>query len=81
MPPESKEDDLHERIGSFVSYLKQGQVHLYHYRQELLGKVRSFDLNLPFAFFRQLHGSYDVAFQTLQLLRRIVSQTRWSTAG
>ncbi|KAL9951985.1 hypothetical protein ACROYT_G044748 [Oculina patagonica] len=52
-PPESKEDDLHERIGSFVSYLKQGQ----------------------------LHGSYDVALQTLQLLRRIVSQTRWSTAG
>ncbi|PFX32201.1 translation initiation factor eIF-2B subunit beta-like [Stylophora pistillata] len=52
-PPESKGDDLHERIGSFVSYLKQGQ----------------------------LHGSYDVAFQTLQLLRRIVSQTRWSTAG
>lgn len=52
-PPESKEDDLHERIGSFVSYLKQGQ----------------------------LHGSYDVALQTLHLLRRIVSQTRWSTAG
>ena len=31
--------------------------------------------------FSQLHGSYDVALQTLHLLRRIVSQTRWSTAG
>lgn len=49
---ESK-DDLYERIDSFISFLKQGQ----------------------------LHGSYDIATQTLQLLRRIVSQTRWSTAG
>ncbi|CAH3044422.1 unnamed protein product [Porites evermanni] len=56
MPPpsaESKEDDLYERIESFVSLLKQGE----------------------------LHGSYAIATQTLQLLRRIVSQTRWSTAG
>lgn len=47
------EADLHERMESFFSYLKQGQ----------------------------LLGSYDVAMQTVQLCRRIVSQTRWGTAG
>lgn len=52
-PSAESKDDLYERIDSFISFLKQGQ----------------------------LHGSYDIATQTLQLLRRIVSQTRWSTAG
>lgn len=52
-PSAESKDDLYERIDSFISFLKQGQ----------------------------LHGSYNIATQTLQLLRRIVSQTRWSTAG
>ncbi|WAR23225.1 EI2BB-like protein [Mya arenaria] len=54
MPPdiEKRDQELHERIESFIGDLKQGTV----------------------------QGSFNVAFKTVSLLVRIISQTKWSNA-
>ena len=36
---------------------------------------------LLYPLFREVTGSYDVAYETLSLMRRVVSQSRWANAG
>ena len=45
-----------------------------------LSIIQNTILSMQF-YFRKLRNSYDVAFQTAQVLRRIVAHKKWSTAG